>query len=171
LAILPRHYVVGEGRVEVGSDKIGSHLLQHLIMISGSFGYPSDVEHPRSRCAADDHLARYQMNNRHPDAHSEHPPEVSTRKRLPTDPLARKKERKVPAFRPNHCAVLVHRSIGPADEEIVCLLSFRRQDQNVVNTKLNVLRSPDCRQAYGAVFIRRTQPHAMLLKSRQMIAA
>ena len=51
------------------------------------------------------------------------------------------------------------------------MLSFRGQDQNVANIKLDLPRPSDCRRAYGEIFIRRTQPQATLSKGRQMIAA
>jgi hypothetical protein len=43
------------------------------------------------------------------------------------------------------------------------LLGLRRQDQNVVDIKLDVLGTTDCRQILGDIFVRRTQPQATLI--------
>jgi hypothetical protein len=81
---------------------------------------------------------------------------------LSGDTVERDKDRQLLARRSNRRAVVMYRSVGPTDQDLVCLLGLRCQDQNVVSIKLDLLRLPDCGQALGQIFIRCTQPQTAL---------
>ena len=91
--------------------------------------------------------------------------------RFRRDPVERNEDRQALARRANRPSVLVHWDVSPGRQRLVCLLRLGRQNQDVVNIQLDLIRSADHRHGLGHVFVRRTQPQAMLSQGCQMISA
>jgi hypothetical protein len=90
------------------------------------------------------------------------------RHRLRRDPVERDEDRQALACCADRPIILVHEGVGPSEERLVRLLRLGRQDEDVVNLKLDFLRPADRRGGQGDVFIGRTQPETMLTQGRQV---
>jgi len=139
-------------------------------MIASAGGHAADMEHPGSGCAANDHFPRHEMHGRRPDTDPVDPSKVPMRDRLRRNPIERNKDRQAFARCANQLSVLVHRDVSPADKSRVCLLRLGRQDDDVVNIELYLLRPSDRRDGLGHVFVGRKQPKATVTQGCQVLA-